>query len=337
MSKWYEMSRDNHPQIISSRVRLARNLNKYPFPLRINENAMNLMISDVSNAIPKDGFVFADLKQLDLIEKSSMLERHIISPLLLKSEKPSAVVVRTDEALSIMLGEEDHLRIQSIFGGDNLENSWALANEIDNTLEKSLDFAYDDNFGYLTSCPTNTGTGMRASYMVHLPMLEKNGQLRNVIQMLGKFGLTIRGIYGEGSDVQGSIYQISNQLTLGKSEQDIIHVLQQVTNQVIEGENFYIQKSVEQRKILLQDVAYRVYGTLTNCRILTLQEAMSLLSELKLGFTLGILDVPKPKLSIYNIMMNIHPSTLQKIYGGRLTESEAVIKRADYVREQLKD
>jgi len=336
--KWYTAAETEHSIIISSRVRLARNLGKYPFSALLSEDGCREMISDIVTSIKNDRtplsplFEYINLDAATPLDVQSMLERHILSPMLVHSSSPKGVLVKDDESVCIMLGEEDHIRIQSIFAGDGIDSAWDLADKIDNIIEETLEYAFDKDFGYLTSCPTNTGTGLRASYMLHLPLLERTEQIKNLLQTLGKFGMTIRGIYGEGSDSQGGIYQVSNQLTLGKSEQEIIAALKNVTNQIIDAENSLRQKLAQLQRIAIEDRIYRSYGILANCRRLTVNEAMGLLSDIRLGLALGVFKSSPLKLGTYNVMMNIHPANLQKEAGAELSEEEALEKRAEYVR-----
>jgi len=336
--KWYTNPETEQSIIISSRVRLARNFGKYPFSSVLGEDACREMIEDTVASIKNNPsplsaqFEYVDLCTALPLDVQCMLERHILSPMLVNSSGCRGVLVKDDESLSIMLGEEDHIRIQSIFAGDNIDSAWDIADMIDNIIEETLEYAFDKDFGYLTSCPTNTGTGLRASYMLHLPLLERTGQIKNLLQTLGKFGMTIRGIYGEGSESQGSIYQVSNQLTLGKSEQEIIDALKSVTSQIIDAENSMRQKLAQLQRNGIEDKVYRSYGILANCRRLAAIEAMELLSDMRLGHALGIFNSQPLSLGTYNVMMNIHPASLQKKAGGELSDEEALMKRAEYIR-----
>lgn len=339
--KWYNAPETEHPTVISSRVRLARNLSKYAFSAVIGKAECRQMIEETVGSIKNERtalsalFEYIDLDTISQPDAQSMLERHILSPMLVNSKNPRGVLVKDDESVCIMLGEEDHVRIQSIFAGDNIDSAWNLADKLDNLIEETLEYAFDKDFGYLTSCPTNTGTGLRASYMLHLPLLEKNGQIKNLLQTLGKFGMTIRGIYGEGSEPQGSIYQISNQLTLGKAEQEIIAALKNVTSQITDAENSLRQTIMSAQRTELEDKVYRSYGVLANCRRLSVNEAMELLSDLRLGYSLGIFSAPPLKRGIYSVMMDIHPASLQKNLGRELSAAEATVRRAEYVRQLI--
>ncbi len=337
MTKWYTDSLIDEGIVISSRIRLARNIKKYPFPINLQGEAICKMIDEAVSAIKNDRtaigerFEFLDLSKITDIEKRTLVEHHVVSLELLK--RKSGALLLDDETISIMLNEEDHIRIQSIFAGNNIEKASEMADKIDDLIEETIEYAFDTDFGYLTSCPTNTGTGLRASYMLHIPTLERTGQLKNVASALSKFGMTIRGIYGEGTEPLGSIYQISNQLTMGKSEQEIIAALTGFTNQIIEKETLLAENAIKLNKAEMEDRVYRAYGILTHCRKISAKEAMNLLSEIRSGYVFNILKLPKPKLNIYNIMMNIQPGSLQKHHQKQLNESERDYFRAEYIRQ----
>lgn len=341
--KWYEKeSNSSNGIIISSRIRLARNLDNYPFPNIIPDEVAKQMIEDVKEAIfaantgSKTIFEEVNMVEVGKVDKIAMMERHVISPLFIGIKKPIALIISDDESMSIMINEEDHLRIQSMQIGMNLSGALDKANKVDDLLEERLNYAFDERFGYLTSCPTNIGTGLRASYMVHLPALEITGQLKFLFDAIGKFGLTVRGIYGEGSDAQGSIYQISNQVTLGMNEQEIIDNLTTVTNQIVEQELVVRSKFKGDRRLEFEDAIYRSYGILTNARVLSSKEAMTLLSDIKLGFELGILkSKEEKKINVFELMTRIQPANLQKLGIKQLTLKERDIERANYLRQNI--
>jgi protein arginine kinase len=231
-----------------------------------------------------------------------------------------------------MLNEEDHVRIQSIKPGDELPSAFETAGQIDDLIEERVEFAFHTDYGYLTACPTNTGTGLRASYMIHLPCLSKSDLPNTVLPQITKFGVALRGIYGEGTAPMGSIYQISNQNTLGKSEEDIIIGLQNVTRNVIAKEQQARQKLLDTNRHYLEDIVYRAYGILANCRMISATEAMNLLSDIRLGYITGILHKPKPTKQIYQIMMEIQPGHLQRNAGEEMSEQDRDLNRAEYLR-----
>ena len=338
--KSYENKDLDKEIVISSRIRLARNLKKYPFSRALSNEKAKELIAEVTAAIKNERtflstmFEYIDLNKADKNEKISMLENHIISPELVNKTAPCGVLLKDDASVSILVNEEDHLRIQSVFSGYNIDKAWDMANKIDDLIEESVEYAFDKNYGYLTSCPTNTGTGLRASFMLHLPMLEKTERIRPIAQSLTKFGMTLRGIYGEGSEPLGSIYQVSNQITLGKSEEEIIESLKNLTTHIIEQEKALREEYKKNNLLDFQDMVYRAYGILKNCKKISSKEAMGYLSDVRLGLTSEILNI-KPKANIYNVMMNIQSGNLQKANNGSFDENQRDEIRAKYLNDIL--
>lgn len=336
MIKWYEDEKINECVILSSRIRLARNLADYPFSIKLEADVAKNLISDVCSGIKNypnsASYNIVDVYNQDINEKLVMLEKHNISMELINKDDPTAVILKDDESTAIMLNEEDHIRIQTIVAGDNIDAAWHKADQIDNWLENSMIYAFHENFGYLTACPTNVGTGMRASFMLHMPLLEMTGQLKNIASALAKFGMVVRGIYGEGSESQGGIYQISNQVTIGKTELENIMSLKNVMLQMVEKEtSLREQFSIAPDKKII-DRVYRSYGALSYARVMTDKEAMEHLSNVRLGYMLPNIDLVKPKQPIYQIMMETQIGNLQKNAGRQLNTNERDIIRAEYLR-----
>lgn len=331
----------NEDVVITSRIRLARNIKKYPFTNKLSEVSAKQLIDEVRESILSSSSVLAekmkffDLRELSLTDKMALMESRVISQELLKKQMPCAVMLYEELGLSIMINEEDHLRIQCVTQGMDIQSVYDLASKVDDTIEEKLDFAYNEKYGYLTSCPTNLGTGLRASYMLHVPALEAYGQLQIILQAIGKFGITVRGMYGEGTESAGSVFQISNQITLGLSEEDIIDNLNNITKQIVDQERKVREKLLKESKMKLADKVYRSYGILSHARVLTSKEAMTLLSDVKLGFELGILKTDQEKFNIYNLMTSIQPANLQKIAKRELKIEERDTERAKYIRENL--
>ncbi|GMQ62942.1 protein arginine kinase [Vallitalea maricola] len=341
MLKWFEKSSGSDDVVISSRVRLARNIEEYNFPSRLSKEDAGRIIDDVKEAVlnaHEDNSYFhsVDMNNLSSLEKVAMVERHVVSPNFVQTLVPTGLILSEDESISIMINEEDHLRIQSITNGLNLDEALQNAYRIDDLLEEKINYAYDENIGYLTSCPTNVGTGLRASYMIHVPALETTGKLQFILDAIGKFGITVRGIYGEGSKARGSVFQISNQITLGHSEQEIIDNLTSLTKQIVEQERALRNKLLSEKRLQFEDAVYRSYGILAHARIITSKEAMTLLSDIKLGYELGILksDIKNP-INIYGLMTCIQPANLQKKINKELKIDERDIERATYIRNNL--
>jgi protein arginine kinase len=337
--KWYEDKALDSNVVLSSRVRLARNIKGYPFPKRLTPAQAQELVDKVKSAVINDrtpigqGFTYTDMLKTEKNTKLAMLENHIISPELIQKKLPCGVLTNDENSVDILVNEEDHIRIQSMVSGYNIEKAWEEADRIDNLIAENVKYAYDDEFGYLTACVTNTGTGMRASFMLHLPMLESNGQIARLASNVSKFGITIRGIYGEGSEPLGAVYQISNQITLGKSEKEIIELLKNITPQIIESENSLREQVLKNRYTELADVSYRALGTLKYCLKISSAEAMDLLSKVRLGIISGIIDSNLCKTNIYNAMMNIQGGNLQLRIGHTANEAERDTERAKYLKE----
>jgi len=340
MLKWYEQIVPDSDVVISSRVRLARNLEIYPFSAKLNEEQAQALVENVKQLAPvlsektNKKYYACNISSLSDIDRAAMVERHIVSPLLAEKKQTTGLILSEDETVSIMINEEDHLRIQAIVGGMNLEEAYAEADRVDTILYEKLHFAYDEKYGYLTSCPTNTGTGMRASCMVFLPALSVARMIQKLIEEVGKYGVTIRGIYGEGTKSMGAIYQISNQKTLGMSEKEIIENLKRIVMQVVKQERKRREYMLSVNSDELQDQVYRSYGILKYARQITSDDAMALLSQLKFGLDTGLVKFDR-EFNIHKMMMGVQPGSLQWTLGksvGSLTRDKS---RAEYIRREL--
>ncbi|MCL1997081.1 MAG: ATP--guanido phosphotransferase [Defluviitaleaceae bacterium] len=334
--KWYTPEDDTSP-VISCRVRLARNFKKYNFLSKLQAPQAEEMVNEVGGillGLKNTNFQFVDIMKKSNVEKLSLLEYHKISLDLLRGKQPRGLVSSADDTIHIMLNEEDHIRIQSIAPGKNIQKAYIAADHTDNLIEQKIEYAFDESLGYLTSCPSNTGTGMRASYMVHLPLLEKMGKLQNIVNSLSRAGMTMRGIYGESSDSIGSIYQISNQCSLGRSEEEIIGILENLTNQIVETEMETTQANIKRAPIYFEDQVYRALGVLQNCRQIDIKEARRMISVLRLGVVSGLIKNPAD-ISIYTLMMNIEYGNLKLSMGVDLPDSEIDVARATYIRNVL--
>lgn len=338
VEKWYEKSGDCGDVVISSRVRLARNLRQYPFPNRASAQQKAEIEAKVKEALLSTGsavageFRYIQLDSLSEEAAVSLAECHIISPEFLSERQGRAVLVSSDESVSIMINEEDHLRLQVMKEGLSLKEAAELADRLDTLLGETLDFAFHEEFGFLTQCPTNLGTGMRASVMLHLPALTENGGMQRIAGNLSKLGLALRGSYGEGSKVSGAVYQLSNQITLGLTEREAIENLMAITRQLIEEERKLRHDMVE--NIAVQDQIERAAGVLKSARLLSSGEFMELFSLLRLGVSAKLLSgVDEGKLN--SLMTRVQPATLMKEQGRQLTEAERDALRAKQVREAL--
>ncbi|MCF8012705.1 MAG: protein arginine kinase [Clostridiales bacterium] len=340
-SSWMTGTGPDNDVVISSRVRAARNLSHFAFPHMLDDDKAQEVIHAVSLALENRG---ADCKpgkleinnmiELSPEDRQILVDKHLISNDLLKDHGRKAVVLSEDEAISIMLNEEDHLRIQCILPGMQLESSWLQVNNIDDELEKTLDYAFSEKFGYLTACPTNVGTGLRCSVMVHLPALVFTEQIKKVLPSISKLGLTVRGLYGEGTEPVGNLFQISNQVTLGHSEEEIVQNLVSVTKQLLDQERTAREALYDDRKEYMEDKIGRSYGILKNSRIISFNEVMSRLSDLRLGIDLKIIKDVSPQL-VNELIVLTRQAFLNKEAGKELSVFERDVKRANIIREKL--
>jgi len=327
---WYK--NNNSDIVVSTRIRLARNLDKTPFPSilknkkEVTEKIKNAILN--SNSTLATDFDFLDLDNAPQIQKQSLAEEHLISPVMCEGNGKS-VLINKDKTMSIMLMEEDHIRLQIIKSGLALDEAYSIASKVDDVIEENVTYAFDADFGYLTACPTNTGTGMRASVMMHLPALTITENIARVISSAGSLGIEVRGLYGEGTKAYGNLYQISNRITLGISEEKILERLKSVVNQITEMET-KARKSLNQDA--LADKVFRSYGTLKYARILSSAEAKSLLSDVMLGQNMGI--IPKEgKISPLECMVISEPALL--CGNEELSPQERDKKRAQLIRDNI--
>ena len=335
MSNWYQNEAVNSDIAVSSRIRIARNLKGIPFPSKMSLEQKKELNKKVKSAITNSNSSLAkslkyiEMRDIPENQRFAMVERHIISPEFATKGLDGAIILSSDESISIMVGEEDHIRIQVILGGLNIDAAYNIADEIDTLLYNSLDFAFDSKLGFLTECPTNLGTGLRASVMLHLPALETSGEMESLSQSISKIGFTVRGMYGEGTKSLASLYQISNQITLGLSEKNALDNLKIITAQLIEKE-----KEIRDgyNKLKIEDLCFRALGLLQNSRILSSEEAMNLLSSVKLGKSMGILDIEQ---SPIKLLIEAQPFMLMQKFGI-MEADERDIYRANMIREMLK-
>lgn len=326
--------------VISSRIRLARNLKTLPFPQLLNAEQAQKLIHKVKEGIfasqeQLGDIEFIDLKGLEPQDRQILVEKHLISPQLAETTTARAVALAAEETVSIMVNEEDHLRIQCILPAFQIEEAFVTADKVDDALENEFDYAFLEKYGYLTSCPTNVGTGLRASVMLHLPALVMTKQAGKILSALTKVGLTARGLYGEGSEAIGDTFQVSNQITLGQSEEEIISNLKAVCTQIIDQEHKTREDLRKNWGVQLEDRVGRALGILLHCKMITSEEAVKLLSEVRLGVGLGYISgISIPALN--QLLVYIQPAILQKIYNENLKPQDRDIKRAQLVRSHLK-
>ncbi|MBU6301978.1 MAG: protein arginine kinase [Verrucomicrobia bacterium] len=339
-AEWMVQSGPHGDIVVTSRVRLARNVEGLAFPgwTRKNDRAAVLQgLRPVIEALPEMAGAFSrELKDLDALRKQLLVERHLISREHAAKSAGSAAIMNPRQTISIMINEEDHLRMQAILPGLQLHEAWAVIDGVDSGVEKSVNYAFNAEWGYLTACPTNLGTGMRASAMLHLPGLVLGDQMNEVVRAVNKIGLAVRGLYGEGSEAFANLFQMSNQSTLGESEQDIIARLEKVILHVVEQEKNARQRLVSQKPHVLDDQICRAWAILNHARVLGSKEALNLLSMLRLGIDLGYFPGEARNLTD-TLMMEIQPAHLQTLISRRMDGDERDRQRAEILRRRLKN
>ncbi|MBF0533124.1 MAG: protein arginine kinase [Candidatus Omnitrophica bacterium] len=324
--------------VVSSRIRLARNLALKPFPNRANKKELNESLENIRAAILGTEYfknaAFFRISEMDNVDRQFLIERHLMSHDHAVNPEGKGLVVSSEEVLSVMINEEDHLRIQVLQSGLNLDDTWQIADAIDNALSEKLNFAFLPQWGYLTACPTNTGTAIRGSVMLHLPALVMTKQINKVLAAVAKLNFASRGFYGEGTQASGNFYQISNQVSLGHTEQDMIQNINGLIRQVIEQEEQARQALLLQNRPMLEDKIFRSWGLLRSSRIISSQETIELLSMVRLGVDLDIVKGVTLK-AINELFILIQPAHLQKFDGKKLSAGERDVKRANLIREKL--
>lgn len=324
--------------LISTRIRLARNLKDFPFPCKLNSQGREKVIEKVRDAVKKSNspvasdFSFIKMSELTSSQSVSLVEKRLVSPEFISDTDGRALLISKDECFSIMINEEDHIRLQVITKGLSLEQAYDTADKLDTLLDENLDFAFDEKLGYLTQCPTNLGTGMRASVMLHLPALEKSRAINRIAGNLSKLGLTIRGAHGEGTEPKGALYQLSNQVTLGISEKAAIENLKNITEQLIAQENQARERLCS--SIDIQDAISRSLGILRSALVISHDEALKLLSNVRLGIvSKQITDVSTE--TIDKLMLAVEPATLTVSLNKNLSAHDRDIERAKLIRAEL--
>ena len=321
--------------VVSSRVRLARNLEDLPFGSRITPEQSEQCVQRTLEALRglNDIYTFYPLRGMEENDRRALVESHLISPDLLKNEENAAVLIRQDEAISVMMNEEDHLRIQGFAPGGNLNAAAQNVFAIEDALQQRLSFAFDPQLGYLTACPTNIGTGMRASMMLHLPMLTILKQMGKVSQLAAKIGLTIRGIYGEGSEAQGHLYQLSNQVTLGRTEKEIADMVGALAGQIADMEQALREKTQQRDPVAFEDQLWRAWGLCLNARKMGLKEFMVHWSNLRLGADMGLL--PLSVAACDRLLTLAQPAHVRKAAGGEMEQNDIDAYRTEIIRRAI--
>ncbi len=335
---WLSGADDARGIVVSCRARLARNLSTRPFARTATEEDQEYVIEQVLVAARRSrhlhNAVFLKMNALNSDQRRFLVERHLVSPALAAGKGQRGVLYNRDESLSVMVNEEDHLRLQAILPGMQAREAWSRINALDDELGAGLDYAHSERWGYLTACLTNTGTGLRASVLIHLPALVLTEDMQRVMRGLEKMSFAVRGVYGEGTNATGNLYQVSNQATLGKSEEEVVGELARLTGQLIEYEKEAQETLMESARSQVEDKVWRAYGVLSHARVLGSQELMNLLSALRLGYSLGMVeDVPSSFMN--HLMIVTQPSHLHAEAGSILEPEERDVRRAALVRRLL--
>ncbi len=334
MLSWYLESGKENDVIISTRVRIARNIKGFPYKLKQSKEDEKALLSKIKEITPQIGYglKFLELKDIDDLTKMTLVEKHLISPeFAMDDKRQTAILLNDEENICIMINEEDHIRLQVFSSGLAIEEAKNLAIEIENKIGKLLPYDYSEKYGFITSCPTNFGTGMRISIMAQLTALDKTGNIRKVLEVVQNLGMNIRGIYGEGSKTSANIYQISNKQTLGISEEQLAKNIKQITEKIIEQERL-ARKLLGKNELELEDKVYRAYGILKYCRKISSSECEKILADVKLGTDFGILnelnDAKIKKMQLYT-----KPANLQKFIGKKQDAYERDISRANVIKQ----
>lgn len=336
---WLSTPGPNHEIVLSTRVRIARNVKGFPFSHWASTGELARLVSSCSAAVRKTSLLRgADeihLEEINDLDLAFLRERHQISSEMVHSQNQRSVFVSPDQRVAAMVAEEDHLRLQVLHPGLDLKSAWTVCNSLDDELAKHLTFAYSERLGYLTACPTNVGTGLRCSVMVHLPALVMTRQIQKMINAVSQLGMTVRGPSGEGSEIKGNLFQISNQVTLGVTEIEILDRLSNLTEQIIDMESKAITQLLNEAEEDIEDRIFRAYSILTSARKLNSKETLELLSPVRLGIRTGLLK--DASLSAINeVFLCSRPAHLQKKAGREMGERERDIFRAQFIRDRFK-
>ena len=340
MENWIIGQNQNDSLVVSSRIRLARNIKGIAFPNRLDDETSKNVVKDVEDSFYKsldnrEFFKTIYMWDEDKTCQEEFLEKHLVSHKLLLNSSKAAFILDEKETISIMINEEDHLRVQCITAGLNLTEAFDTATKLDDLLEENLEFAFNEKFGYITTCPTNIGTGMRASAMIHLPALAMNEEITGVFKALTQVGMTLRGLYGEGSQALGNFYQISNQVTLGLQEEEIINNLTAVLNKIIIQEKLSREHMLRKYEYELEDKIFRSLGLLKSAVLINNKECLYNLSNVRMGVEMGIVKGMDIKI-LNSLLVATQPASLQKNLGVKLSERERDIKRAEVIKKILK-
>ena len=338
LGRWLDGSGPAADIVLSTRVRLARNLKEVPFTHRAREEQMAMVYSSVVSAVRKTPALVSStalaMRELTPLDRQFLVERHLISHDLADNGRLRGLLLVPDESVSAMVNEEDHMRLQALASGFQLRSAWEAVNAIDDDLGQDLDYAFSDDLGYLTACPTNAGTGMRASVLIHLPSLVLTKQIGRVLQGITQVGLAVRGFYGEGSQIMGNFFQISNQTTLGQSERETVESLERVTRQIIDYEQRARDELLKDARVQIEDKIWRAYGALRHSRVISSQEVINLSSAVRFGVALSMSGLASVQ-TLNELLIRTQPAHIQLALGREMEQRERNVVRAEYVRNLL--
>ncbi len=338
--EWFKGTGPDSAIVISSRIRLARNIKGFNFfdwaDISTKQQIKKLCKEKISSIDLMKNALYVEMDKISAIDRQFLMERHLISREHLHNPAEKAVFISEREIISIMINEEDHLRIQALQSGLNLGECWNILERLNKDLEEKMEFAYSEQLGFLTACPTNVGTGMRASVMLHLPAIVMTQQIKGVVEAISKLGLTVRGLFGEGTEASGNFFQVSNQVALGHREEDLINNLQKVIKQLISQEENSRKFIITKKKEILEDKVSRAYATLKSARIINSEETLELLSLIRLGIETNIInDIDQA--TVNELFIIIQPAHLQKMEKRQLSEPERDTQRAKLIRKKFKE
>lgn len=340
MTKWFEKVDHSRLNVISSRVRLARNWDEYAFPHKLTDRQSQEMIrrmeyglKDLSELNGKV-YEFSDLDELNDLDRRALRERRILNSATVSKKSPTGIIISEEEDFCVILNGDDHIRLQVLKPGLHLDEAWKEADQADDYINARFHYAFDDKYGYLTSFPTNVGTGMRASVVLHLPTLSMGRKFPGLINDMSRFGVSVKGIYGEGRENYGSLFEISNQKTLGLTEKEILDLVNKAAVQLDNQENQVRQMAMKNHRLEREDEAYKSYGVLKYARRLSGRDAMTFLSQLMTGIADGLIKTEE-ECSVYRLMLGIQPANLQKLSDRPLGKEELDVVRAAYLRREL--
>lgn len=340
MTRWFEEVKNNPSDFVFSRVRLARNWEDYKFPGKLKDEEARIMTgrlkAELKGLPDVDGrdYEYMDLEHMEELNRMALRERRLLNRTLVEKKTPGGIIVSEDEKVSLVLNGDDHIRMQVLSAGLDLKGCYEEAQQVDNYIDGRIRYAFSPKYGYLTSYPTNVGTGMKASVVVHLPSLSLSRRFQDLLEDMSRFGTTVRGVYGRSSENAGNLYEVFNQKTLGVNEQEIMELVTNVAAQLAEQENEVRRRALEKHRLIREDEVFKSYGVLKYARRLAMKDAMTFLSHFMVGIADGLIET-KEFCSVYHLMVGIQPANLQKLSRQPLGKDELECARAGYIREHL--